>query len=146
MPYNRAQRILGNFKTVQAGLTESQWGQVGQGGFGAMMGVDQPFNSPERTAAQWSQPPQPTVAETVDPSSQPPEGAGAAGRTDLQQDAYPPESPGSAPGPAVNPAQTTAPVGGRFNQSEVLRNNPYSSGVQQSGVNRPLSQARRFGI
>ncbi len=125
MPYERARRILSNFAPSSM-----------PGGFGTTLGVGQGFYSPEMN---WQNAP---AAEAGAPGqtqpSQPPEGAAPAGRTGVQQG---PTGPPSAP-EGAGPSPSPSPSFGR----EVLRNNPYSAGVQQGGVRKPLTQARRYGL
>ena len=123
MPYERAKRIMSNF------LPPLMPG----GQFGTAMGVGLGFYSPEEN---WARPAQDTGDTTQTQPSKPPEGAAPAGRTGVQQGVGEPSpSPqGVAPSPA--------PSFGR----EILRQNPNSQGVQQMGVRRPLSEARRFGL
>ncbi len=155
MPYARARRVLSNF------LPPSMPGR-----FGGNMGMGQGFYSPEEN---WANTP---TYDTGDPGqnqpSKPPEGAASAGRTDAQQGSGPPSPAnagvGSSPSLSM-PDRGPRPVRGSDNFTfqnpnqgpqrpaatfgfgrETLRNNPYSSGIQQGGVKRPLSQARRFGI
>jgi len=100
------------------------------------MGVGQGFYSPEEN---WANTP---TYDTGDPGqrqpSQPPEGAEPAGRTGIQQGTGQPSPANAGATPSPSPSQSF----GR----ETLRNNPFSSGVQQQGVSRPLTQARRYGI
>jgi hypothetical protein len=123
MPYARARRVLSNFQNPSM-----------PGAFGSQMGMGQGFYSPEEN---WANTPTPdTGSPGQGQPSQPPEGAAPAGRTGVQQGTgQPPPAPTGA-GPSPSPS---------FGR-EILRNNPYSGGVQQSGVRRPLTQARRFGI
>lgn len=128
MPYNRARRIMSNFTPpIMPG-----------GQFGTTLGVGQGFYSPEEN---WAQPTTQMGDTTQTQPPQPPGGAAPAGRTGVQQ------------GVGEPPPSATAPQGVGFpsapNQSfgrEILRQNPNAQGVQQMGVRRPLSQARRFGI
>lgn len=123
MPYQRARRVLSNFLAPTM-----------PGAFGGVMGVEQGFYSPEEN---WVNTP---TSDAGVPSetqpSQPPEGAAPAGRTGVQQ--------GSGPQQPLAPsvASSQSPSFGRV----TLRTNPFASGVQQQGVRRPLSQARRYGL
>ena len=124
MPYERAKRVLSNFMPSSM-----------PGGFGTTLGVGQGFYSPE---LNWvNSPSMGTETPGQGQPSQPPEGAASAGRPDVQQG---PEGPPTAPtgaGPSPSPPS--------FNR-EIMRNSPFSAGVQQGGVKRPLSQARRYGL
>jgi hypothetical protein len=126
MPYERAKRVLSNFMPSSM-----------PGGFGTTLGVGQGYYSPElnwqNAPTMWTEAPGQTQP------SQPPEGAPPAGRTGVEQG---PAGPSSAP-EGAGPSPSPSPVS--FNR-EILRNNPYSGGVQQGGVRKPLSQARRYGL
>ncbi len=125
MPYERARRILSNFAPSSM-----------PGGFGTTLGVGQGFYSPE---LNWQNAPtMGTGTPGQNQPSQPPEGAAPAGRTGVQQGS---EAPAPAPA-AAGPSPSPAPSFGR----EILRNNPFSSGIQQGGVRKPLTQARRYGL
>jgi hypothetical protein len=125
MPYERARRILSNFAPSSM-----------PGGFGTTLGVGQGVYSPEMN---WTNAPtMGTETAGQNQPSQPPEGAASAGRTGVQQGSGSPASATEGAGPSPSPSMSF----GR----ETLRNNPFSSGIQQMGVRKPLSQARRYGI
>jgi len=98
------------------------------------MGMGQGFYSPEENWA--NTPTSDTGAQGPGQPSQPPEGAAPAGRTGVQQGSGVPSPADASAGPSPSPS---------FGR-ETLRNNPYSGGVQQMGVSKPLTQARRYGI
>lgn len=123
MPYDRARRVLSNFMPSSM-----------PGGFGTTLGVGQGHYSPE---LNWQNAPtMGTEAPGQAQPSQPPEGAQPAGRTGVEQGPTgpPPAPEGASPSPDLS-----------FGR-ETLRNNPYSAGVQQGGVKKPLTQARRYGL
>ncbi len=154
MPYARARRVLSNF------LPPSMPGR-----FGGTLGMGQGFYSPEENWA--NTPTYDTGVPGQEQPSKPPEGAASAGRTDVQQGSGVPSPANASAVPSPSPSSgvrgpppprdasgniirgSDHPINRPLTQGfgrETLRNNPFSSGVQQGGVKRPLSQARRYGL